>query len=493
MATYNEPFDYKKAQNAQQANEAIDRHRRGKLAEKMTRPKAAAAGAPKPVQRPGVGAKLGNAAVKVGQTLTRPRVTPTWGGVIKTGAGVLAKGASKALSIPYQAAGTVGYYAGDALKDTAAAKTMQRPVTNAMASVSGLNDLESRAMSDDPVVARAAQAEHRAKYPPTYNGVNGPGTQPARQQAEQIARPGAAPAVAPNPEAAVDAYTTGNSAPSNPQMNAARPKPIPNSEYSYAGRQEGGAEVITRPTTGADGSPVIDPGTGRPVPEFTDNYTAFDKLRPAQSAESIAAEEARAAAARQQYAQNTTGSDGRRFYGGPETEKLRAAQNAAVARGDTSTVTQQLADEGLTPEQRAAYKADPTGAYQVDAQASTASNKAQLDAFKAQQDMARNSRTDARLNRSAAMKEMGSALAQFKDNPAYAQLSALAEEIYDPSSGESMTSIVSQMLASIETDALGNPRLNDTGGVIFKPIDTTDQTEEAEKKPTVASIIDAFF
>ena len=72
-------------------------------------------------------------------------------------------------------------------------------------------------------------------------------------------------------------------------------------------------------------------------------------------------EAARAAQARADYERNTTSSDGRRYFGGTETEALRAAQMEQAKKGDYGdTVSQQLANEGLTPERRTANKAYPS-------------------------------------------------------------------------------------------------------------------------------------
>jgi len=73
-------------------------------------------------------------------------------------------------------------------------------------------------------------------------------------------------------------------------------------------------------------------------------------------------EAARVAQARSSYERNTTSSDGRRYFGGAETEALRAAQMEQAAKGGdrNGVLAKQLSEEGLTPERRAAYKAYPS-------------------------------------------------------------------------------------------------------------------------------------
>lgn len=461
MGYYDQQFDHMKARNAAQANAEVDALRRSRIptpTEKPTQynrpfdhmkaqqaranlkpklarpaPKPAPVAAPKPAG-PSTLSKVGKVA---GKALTRPYSNRAIAG----GAARLAgRGVMGAIGVPGMAA-YAGYKIGDSLKDTETAQAMQRPVTDAMASMTGLDDLQGRMLSDDPAVSGQAIAEYRAANP----------------QIKRPGQPSAAPVASPPAPGAV----------ADPAARQAGSAPI-QQPYVHAQGQSN-PDVLSRPTMGKDGQPVIDPSTGQPVPEFTDSYAVTGMNRPAQSPQDLAAEQARVADARQNYTDNTTGSDGRRFYGGPETEQLRAAQNAAVARGDTATVGQQLADEGLTPEQRAAYKADPAGAYQVDAQANSSAAKAQLDAFKYQQAQQRNTATDARLNRTAAMKEAGTVLAPLKDaSPeAYTQLLTMADQQFDPASGESMSSVVARLLSSFELDG-GIPQIDENGNLVQK-------------------------
>jgi hypothetical protein len=386
-------------------------------------------------------------ASKAGALLKRPFGTKAALGSVRGVAG-------RAFGVP-GLVGTAAYYAGDALKDTDTAQAIQRPIVDALAKVSGVDDIQQRMLSDDPAVSKAAVAQFRAKQAYEKSLEN---PSPQAQAAPGQPVDGVAPTVAPAPvdpqQAAVDTYTAVNAAPPDSQVNAKNPAPIPGAPESYAG-QYGQQQILSRPTLDANGQPVIDPGTGKPVPNFTDTNTAFNRpalpVDPAQEAE----DRARAEQARADYIANTTGSDGRRYFGGSETEALRARQMEVAKQGDPDgTVAKQLANEGLTPEQRAAYAADPAGAYQVDAQANSDAAANQLSAFKSQYEMQRNAKTDYRLERTAAMKEATELLEPLKltDPETYARILAQASELYDPSSGETMSQLLARLVESPDAE-----------------------------------------
>ena len=484
MAYYDQPFDHMKARNAKEANEAVDRLRRSRIATpgkpggqferpfdhrkaeqarqaqrqvenaqraKVQRPapKATPKPTPKPAT-PSMGAKIGNA-------LTRPR-SMTVGGAAKA----VGRVAGRALSLPYQAAAGVGYLAGDAVKDTETAQAMQRPVTDAMAQVSGVEDLQQRMLSDDPAVSKAAVAEYKAANPDAFK-------RPVDAAAAPAATPEAAPAVTPS----VATDPQGGNAPA-----VAPVAPVARPNYQVAPGQSN-PDILTRPTLGADGKPVIDPATGKAVPEFTDAYSVTGLSRPVPTQGEDAAEQARVDKARQQYIDNTTGSDGRRYFGGSAVEKLREAQMVEAKKGDRNgVVARQLADEGLTPEQRAARDADPVAYHQANVQANQSAAKAQMEAFKQSYNMNRNAKTDARLNRTAAMKEADSILSSFKDTApeAYQQLMAMAGEQFDPSTGESISSVVQRLLSSFELDG-GVPLIDENGQLVQRQQQATEQAE----------------
>ena len=490
MAYYDQPFDHMKARNAKEANEAVDRLRRSRIATpgkpggqferpfdhrkaeqarqaqrqvenaqraKVQRPapKAAPKPTPKPA-RPSLGARAGKV---VGNALTRPVSSKA----VATGAArLLGKGAIAAAGIPGAAAyGT--YLVSDAyLKDTEAAKAMQRPVTDAMARVSGVEDLQQRMLSDDPAVSKAAVAEYKAANPDAFK-------RPVDAAAAPAATPEAAPAVTPS----VATDPQGGNAPA-----VAPVAPVARPNYQVAPGQSN-PDILTRPTLGADGKPVIDPATGKAVPEFTDAYSVTGLSRPVPTQGEDAAEQARVDKARQQYIDNTTGSDGRRYFGGSAVEKLREAQMVEAKKGDRNgVVARQLADEGLTPEQRAARDADPVAYHQANVQANQSAAKAQMEAFKQSYNMNRNAKTDARLNRTAAMKEADSILSSFKDTApeAYQQLMAMAGEQFDPSTGESMSSVVQRLLSSFELDG-GIPLIDENGQLVQRQQQATEQAE----------------
>ncbi|GAB3287822.1 hypothetical protein [Parahaliea aestuarii] len=489
MAIYDQPFAHKGARNAQAAQNAIDQHRYSRL----QRP-AQPAAQPSQLARPSVASRAGSATARAAsatkEVLTRPR-NLGYGTVAKAGAKVAANVGGRLLSLPYHAAGAIGYYGGDALKDTAPAEALQRPLTNAMARLSGTDDLQARMLSDDPEVSRAAIAEYRegeanpSLLKRTVDSVTGyfanndngaqkqspaPSDPTSQTNAERyVPRAG--------DESAVLAHTTTQGQPAGAAVNAGSPQAIEGTNYSYAG-QYGDSQVIARPSTptiparNRDGSLAADPYA--PVTEFTDDRTAFSRPGASQPAQS---EEARAQQAREQYIANTTGSDGRRYFGGSATERLRSLQMAEARRGDPAgTVERQLDEEGLTPEQRAAYRADSVGAYQVDAHASSASAKAQMDAFKQQQDATRDRRQasresakEARLARESSLNEADQILLPYKESmpEVYSQLMAIAGEAYNPNHGPSMSQIVGSLLSSIKTKD-GVPVLGEDGNVIFQ-------------------------
>lgn len=471
MGYYDQPFDYKTARNAKEANEAVDRFRRSKKPTPMpkptqyeqpfdhrkaqqakasmkpnfARPAPAPAAPPKPVG-PSVASRAGSAAKVTGKALTRPIAGVGLGTAAKFAGARVAGLAGAAMSIPGAVAIPLAYAAGDSLKDTETAQALQRPVTDAMASMTGLDDLQQRMISNDPAVSAAAVDEYRASNP-----IARPGTAPAPAGAPAPAAPPAAPVA---PVAPV----------TDPQGESA-PAQTP---YATA---PGNPDILTRPGT-----------KGR---EFTDAATVTGLARPGQTPQELAAEQAKVDAARQNYVDNTTGRDGRVYLGGPEAEKLAALQAEQALKGqNTAVITRQLNEQGLTPEQRAAYAADPAGAYQVDATANASSAKAQLDAFKYQQTQQRNATTDARLVRTAAVKEKSEALKAFESYPdIHQQLSAMADEQFNPESGETMSSTVQRLLSSFELDG-GIPQLDENGRLVQR---------KQEQAAAGAPEIDAFF
>tara|TARA_R110002110_G_scaffold415835_1_gene657233 strand:+ start:49682 stop:50977 length:1296 start_codon:yes stop_codon:yes gene_type:complete len=347
--------------------------------------------------------------------LTKDR--SVWQGA-KAVARPVAKLGARALGLAPAAAAYAGYKGGDALKDTKAAKSLQRPLTNAIAKATGTDDLQNRMLSDDSAVSKAAIAEFR-----TSQGQEAPLARPGQEQVQAdaavtaeaepgIQRPG------------VEVEPLGIQQQAGPAINATRTQPVPGvDDLSYAG-DYGDTSVFRRPTVGNDGKVVIDPMTGQPVPEFGDQASLTGNIREDASGRSARdqAEAERVAIARQQYEQNTTMSDGRRAFGGPTMEKLREGQGAAVARGDTAVVTRQLAEEGLTPEQRAAYASDPAGAYATDAGAKQAAAAAVAKSAEDRYQMLRDFKTDQRAEQtesrradSATEKSIDAAMKPFAD------------------------------------------------------------------------------
>tara|TARA_R100001509_G_scaffold148971_1_gene107130 strand:- start:1764 stop:3191 length:1428 start_codon:yes stop_codon:yes gene_type:complete len=456
MSIYDQPFDHKKAQNAKAANDAVDQLRQGRAAAQQAR--FSQQQASQKVPRPSASSRVASATK---DAFTRPLPGSGATGALRRGAGKLLRFGGR-LAVPiaaselaWQGGKATGTHLVNPLVRATTGKSASEHVTDFMANVTGTDDLQERMLSNDPEVSRKAVEEWRAQQ--------SAGAERPQADAAPAASPGQIPRPG-NPEAATDVFTTRNAEPAGPGVNARAPTEIPGSDYQYAG-QYGDNQVLTRPTNGGDGPT-----------EFTDDYTAFQRPRPAVREEELAQEAARVQAAREQYAANTTGSDGRRYFGGPATEKLRKAQMAEARRGDPAGVVErQLAEEGLTPEQRAAYDADPAAAYQVDAQAASNAARSRLDAFKTQFDMSRNARSDARAERTegrrartAALAEAESLLEPIKDySPqAYTQMYALAGEVYDPASGESMSDVVRRLMASIETDN-GMPVLDDAGQLKF--------------------------
>jgi hypothetical protein len=339
--------------------------------------------------------------------------------------------------------------------------------------LTGADEREAALLSEDPAVRNPAIAGENYKSDlrtKAQSGAPAPAGQPAGPT-PLPARPGS------TEEAQVAGYVAQNSVDAGKGVSAANPQAIPNTGFNYAGKY-GDTEVLSRPTMGADGKPVIDSGSGpragQVVPEFTDQNTAFNRPGSAPSAEAQAAEAARVAQSRADYERNTTGSDGRRYYGGGATEELRAAQLEQARKGDADgTVARQLADEGLTPEQRAAYATDPVAAYGVDADANAAAVGNQLDAYKQQYTMQGDTIKNARLERSAEMENSGKLIAGLKtSNPAsYDKIMQMAAE-QSTASGQPMSSVVSQLLASLQMDATGAPVIGEDGNFVPLPIDT---------------------
>lgn len=153
-------------------------------------------------------------------------------------------------------------------------------------------------------------------------------------------------------------FVAGNKADRSNALNINRPMAIPGTDMQYAG-QYGDTAVIERP--GAKGER-----------SFSDTDGVAGQNRGARPA--VAGAEPQLSPA-EQYIKNTTMSDGTRVFGsgvgapngGPNAnEKLQQARLAAIARGDGALVEKQLAEEGMTPAQRNAYRADPLKAYEID-------------------------------------------------------------------------------------------------------------------------------
>lgn len=330
-------------------------------------------------------------------------------------------------------------------------------------------------------------------------------------QPTQVATAGAEARGQAGPPTDDDATVIGiaeQSRPANNQVNAANPEPVAGSSYEFAGKY-GDTNVITRPTMDANGQPVLDPGArqrvsadgrqiigaggqvvdtatdpnrsgqraGQPVPEFTDYNTANGLQRPPQTESQIAAENARVEQARADYTRNTTMSDGRRAFGGSATEKLRAMQMEQAGRGDPDgTVSRQLAEEGLTPEQRAAYAADPAGAYQVDASAKAANAASQLSAFKDQFNAAK--AADASADRKTTEKRRFTTDEAKKIEAAFsglaltapksrAKLMLMANEMVENGQG-SATEVLNRIYQSIQFDENNEPLIDpDTGSFVL--------------------------
>ena len=153
-------------------------------------------------------------------------------------------------------------------------------------------------------------------------------------------------------------FVAGNKADRSNALNINRPVAIPGTDMQYAG-QYGDTAVIERP--GAKGERSF---------SDTDGVAGTNQgARPA-----VAGAEPQLSPA-EQYIKNPTMSDGPRVFGsgvgaptgGPNAnERLQQARLAAIARGDGAVVEKQLAEEGMTPAQRNAYRADPLKAYEID-------------------------------------------------------------------------------------------------------------------------------
>jgi hypothetical protein len=470
MAQYDFDLERVKAQQAAERAGNVDQQiNRGREELRMNRPRPQPAPQPK---APSTASKVGQA---LKQTLTKPRagVARTAMNLARPAAGM----AARVLSLPVGLAATAGVYGGgkigEAINNTKAGnENFYRPITDAASRMTGMADLNERLMSDDPEVSRAAVAEWKAK------NNKGQTQQQQQQQPTSTTEPvptaatdapveaGAAPTEdAPNSQEAAELAILSNQRPASAELNAKRPEVIPGSEYSYAG-QYGDTDVLTRPDPNVN-QPNSD---GSAVPEFTDQYSAFGAKRPMTQdmAQRDAIEAAKAEQARADYERNTTMSDGRRAFGGSTMEKLRGLQMDEAAKGDPSgTVTRQLAEEGRTPEQRAAYEADPAGAYQVDATAQAANSKTQLDAFKYAQDAARNASTDARADRTetrrageAATKTAETALKSYELTAPDVHSAVMREAAmrYDNAQGQRpMSEIIAELFDSIEKDESGMP------------------------------------
>lgn len=164
-------------------------------------------------------------------------------------------------------------------------------------------------------------------------------------------------------------FVAGNKADRSNALNINRPVAIPGTDMQYAG-QYGDTAVIERP--GAKGER-----------SFSDTDGVAGQNRGVRPAVAPAGEQLSPA---EQYIKNTTMSDGTRAFGGSGSEKLQQARLAAIARGEGATVEKQLAEEGMTPAQRNAYRQDPLKAYEIDQVTKAETAKAESVGMKAYRD-----------------------------------------------------------------------------------------------------------
>jgi hypothetical protein len=144
-------------------------------------------------------------------------------------------------------------------------------------------------------------------------------------------------------------------------------------------------------------------------------------------------------------------------------------------------VARQLAEEGRTPEERAAYEADPAGAYATDASARASAANARMNALSESFDRERQMRGDRRAeskekrqSRESAIKEVESYTGLKELSPLHhSKLVALAGQMYDNDQGRtSMAQIYQTMMSSLQKDESGMPELDENGNLIPISIET---------------------
>lgn len=236
-----------------------------------------------------------------------------------------------------------------------------RPATNAAPAATPFR--EGNVGLEDPAKLAAIAAEQKA----------------AGEQAIAADAPRARVRGAVSDQARAQDFVAGNKAPRSNALSINRPIPIPGSDMQYGG-QYGDTAVIERP--GANGERSFSDTEG-----VAGANRAMGGIARPGAALSPEAEAQRVAQARADYIANTTMSDGRRAFGGSSMEQLRKAQMEAVEgkrapallQGrERAFVANQLAEEGRTPEQNAAYRQDPLKAYEIDQV--TGADRAQADA-----------------------------------------------------------------------------------------------------------------
>lgn len=383
-----------------------------------------------------------------------------------------------------------GFQAGEAIgnklnENDAVNENFYRPITDKIAQWTGLEGEQAGMLSNDPVEAENAKANYAARTAPAQvpGQVEPAGPEQAPAEAGTTLEGGNDPSAVDADQAAAELEIYGESERAGPGLNAATPRPIEGSDYSYAG-QYGDTDVLTRPDPRAEGAT-----------EFTDKWGAFGAERPTKGgARTAAEEEARGEAAREQYRRNTTMSDGRRAFGGGTSastigpdgkvvlgkssgEQLRDAQQGVIDRGEnTAVLDRQFAEEGRTPEQRAAYEADPVAAYANDAAASASASKQALDMFKYGQDERRHAATEARAQSSerrqgqeAADKQLTNAMASYELTAprVHSAVMRQANLMYDNAQGQrSMSQILGELFSTMEMDG-DLPKLDEQGNLML--------------------------
>ena len=464
-------------QRTRVADAKVESLRASRTKNQISKPAPIDRSQPKPVRpkKPGMIRRAGSRLLKMGR------------GTV--GKGIMGKaGVVGAVATGAQVGGAIGSKLNE--NDTIN-KNFYRPISDQIAEWTGLADQNRAFTGNDPEATAAALARQQA--------APGQGGQPVNDApgaaTDGATTPSGTPEDSSQDAAELDIY--GQSAPADASLNAANPREIEGSDFSYAGKY-GDTDVLTRPDPNVEGGQTQ---------EFTDKWSAFSAQRPAQSAESVAAENARVNQSREQYERNTTMSDGRRAFGGDSSassigpdgkvilgqssqEQLRDAQQGVIDRGEnTAVLDRQLAEEGRTPEQRAAYAQDPASAYQTDSSARAADSKSRLDAFKYNQDQRRDARTDARADKKdqrLATKAAGEQVARLVDSwkdyspKEHTAMMSKAEGLYAEANerGEkpSMTKILNNIFISMERID-GLPVLDEAGNIKMKDLQPQENNQ----------------